>query len=589
MLTLARREGVRLIRHPVFIAGALISLVQFGFLTWNRAPVLHRDAIHSIGGLLPLAAATLIVANLAIIRASRDGTEELYEGLPTPALMRTGAHLMSLAWAVAGALVVLGVMFAYLFLDDPVGTPRFAEVAAGPTTVVLFGAIGILLGRWKKHIAIAPLAVVALGAIQIMLMQPVIGTEPISTRTPWLAPWVPTSLTSGVPPELVIRPAGWHLVYLVGLVTMVVAGALLRHGARARLAAVLITGLVITGVGEAGQLRGPSAQERAKLIALLEHPEDHQICRPRNGITYCAYPAYAPWIDRWARAVEGALEPVPEELRPTGLTVRQTFGTYFEGSIDVPNSVINKLRPWSGGQRRNPSDDIFVDFQWGRGSMEGHYELGLTLSVLMRPLEFATSRSELTLTAADIKLLKRTLLPRIPKRRRERFVEKELQVGKRWSSCHTYGQARGAIALWLALQGTPASESAARKTAEDNAYGIHIDHEQKAFYYLGPFAPIYPVSVGNPDWQIVNWTDDEFRYAIQMLDQRPDVERALNEDWDQLTDPETKTTVLIERFGLEELPTPQELKDQVSSDYVTYEKWNNVNHAQYLAGIPPCH
>lgn len=584
ILQLAVREGRRLVRHPIYLVGAVLSLAFFGLLTWNLAPVLHREDGHSIGALLPLAAATLIVANLASIRAARDGTEELYEGVPTGIATRTLAHLLSLAWAVAGAAVLLIVMFLYLALDDPVGTPRPSELAVGPATVLLFGCLGILLGRWKHHVAIAPIALVLLIALEIMLIQPVVGYEISHSRLPWLAPWVPTSLTSGVPPELVARPADWHLLYLCGLIVVAGAGAVLRHGVRRRVMAVLIAGALVAGIGGAAQLRPLPKSQRLRLLAQMERPEEFQICDGRNGFTYCAYPAYVPWIDRWAAAIEGALEAVPEEDRPTGLVVRQTFGDYFEGHVDIPGGAIRRLR------RQRGSKDLQVGFEWGRWSSEGYHELGLNLSVAMRPVGLPTARRDITLTETDVALFKKTYLPQFPKRRRAAVTRNQLQVGNRWTSCHTFGQARAVIALWLAGQATPNTEASMRQTDQNFPYGITVLPDQRAWYYNGPFSPLYAPTPGNPDWGVVQWTDAEFRYAVQLL-HRPDddVATAIRADWDELTDPAASTDIVVERFGLDPLPSIAALAEKIPEGYESASSPPSLDPNRYVVGIPPCH
>ena len=583
ILQLAIREGRRLVRHPIFVGGALLSLAAFGLLTWNLAPVLHRDDGHSIGALLPLAAATLIVANLAAIRGERDGASELYEGTPTSAPARTLAHLLSLGWAIAGATVLLLVMFTYQAFDDPVGTPRLSELATGPATVLLFGSLGILLGRWKHHVAIAPIALVLLIATEIMLIQPVVGYKISHSRLPWLAPWVPTSLTSSVPPELVSRPADWHLLYLCGLIVVVGAGAVLTHGLRRRVMAVLIAGALVVGIGGAAQLRPLPRTEHLRLLAQIERAEEFQTCDERNGFTYCAYPAYVPWIDRWAAAIDGALEPVPEEGRPTGLVVRQTFASYSEGHVDLPKRAVRRLR-WD----RSASDDLLVGFDWGRWTAEGFYEIGLNLSAVMRPMGLPTERRDIRLTESDVELFKKEYLFQFPKHRRAAVERNKLQVGKRWTSCHVFGQARAVIALWLAGQATPGTEAAMHQTNRNYPYGITLVPDQNVYYWNGPYWSFYAPTPANPDWGVVNWMDQEFRYAIQLLD-RPDEEvaAALRADWDELTAPTTSTEVLVKRFDLKPLASIKELAEDVPAGYKS--GGGPMRPDRYLVGIPPCH
>ncbi len=189
------------------------------------------------------------------------------------------------------------------------------------------------------------------------LSNPSIGidaTGGTTSRVPWFAPWAPLGITGQVPSELVIRPATWHLFYLGGLIALFAAAAITRKGAGRRLAALAVAGAAALALGCIGQLTPPSGAQRAALVALVEHPEEHQICEERREVTYCAYPAYAPWIDRWAKPVEGALAVIPPDERPEGLIIRQRFPSYFEGPTDLPPEIVDRMREGDFGDERTP-------------------------------------------------------------------------------------------------------------------------------------------------------------------------------------------------------------------------------------------
>jgi len=98
---MARFEGRRLLRHPLFVLGAIVSVGLFGFVTWKAAPVLQADAILIGGCLLPTAAMTLLAANLAVLRSHRHGTDELYDGLATTrGLSSAGGSGRPLRWSL---------------------------------------------------------------------------------------------------------------------------------------------------------------------------------------------------------------------------------------------------------------------------------------------------------------------------------------------------------------------------------------------------------------------------------------------------------------------------------------------------------
>lgn len=576
-LQIARREGVRILHHPVMWVGAILSLALFGLLTWQQAPVLHRDDVAIAGALLPLAAATMIATNLAATRSARHGTDELYEGTATSDLLRTTGHLLSVVFAVGAALLIAGAMLVYMLLDDPVGIPRVAEILNGIATVALLGVMGIALGRWKAHPALGPLAVVVVMALEILLIQPVIGlqatVDPIAVRIPWFALWVPLSMTNEVPSELVIRPSAAHLLYLTGLGVLVAAFALTRHGRGPRVMALLIAGAVGATIGAIGQLTPPGPAQRAALAALIEHPEDHQVCEERRGVTYCAYPAYAPWIDRWARPIEGALDRIPPEERPEGLVVRQTFGTYFEGPIDVPEATVRRAeRDRRRRLRAGSSEPAFwLQTHWGRGETEGLYEIGLALYAAMEAVDFPSTRQEMRLTDSEAAVVRKTMLVTLPQNLRAR-AERRLSRGRAYY-CTSLGQARGLAALWIAAQATPATRAAVTQAAHENQYGLDIyENDGKRFaYYVDPYMPLYPLTQP-PMLNRVQFTDAEFHYAVKLL-QHPadDVAAIFAQRWDEVVDPTTSTTDFLDELGLKPHPT---IAEQIAAlpDDVNLEK-----------------
>lgn len=589
---LARREGLRIIRHPIFLVGALLSLATFGLFTWQSAPVLHRDDIFVAGSLLPLAAATLIVANLAASRSTRNSTDELYDGTITSGAVRTTGHLLSLAYPAVASLGVAGVMFVYMLLDAPVGTPRIAEVLVGPFCVALLGAIGIAIGRWKAYPALGPMAVVAVTALETLLIQPIVtwqGTGAQTVQGPWFAPWVPTGLTGQVPSELVLRPAAWHLLFLAGLIFVFAALAVGREQRGPRVAAVLVAGIVAIVLGSVGQVTPPSDSQRAALVALVEEPDEHQVCEERGTVTYCAYPAYVGWIDRWAAPVEGALALIPENERPQDLVVRQRFGSYFEGPTDLPADTMRSMeRDLRRSQRLGTTEPTFyTGTRWGRGETEGEYEIGLALHVAMTALDFPASRADMALTDAEIKHLRETMLAMEPGRQR---VQARRDLASRSQGyCYTNFQARALAAWWITAQATPATRAAVTRVVKDTPYGLVIyeNKGRRIATYYGFNVPIYPL-VPPPMWDRVGLNGDEFYYAAELLKQPSDqVATVVSESWNELIQPKTTTESILDELQLEPHPTIEEqiaaLPDDVELEQ-GHRRW--TTQSSYIGGLP---
>ena len=163
VLALARIEGRRLARHPFVLAGAVIPLVVC--LQILASDDTETDYAWTL--LVPfmsVAAGVLVAVNLAALRARRDGAEELYRSLPTPITARTAAHLVSLAWAVAVAALLVAIAVLIL-LSKGTPLPATAHAVTTPALVVVCGALGLALARWLPHPAVATVGVVAVFAL----------------------------------------------------------------------------------------------------------------------------------------------------------------------------------------------------------------------------------------------------------------------------------------------------------------------------------------------------------------------------------------------------------------------------------------
>lgn len=269
---LARVEGARLLRHPILIGGAALSAALYVVVTWNEAPVLHLDDIYIGAALGPFAAATLLAANLAVLRASRHGTEELFESFATPVGPRTTGHLMALAWPGGAAVALAGGAMLYLLLFDPVGYPNVFELLVGPAIVTLAGALGIVAARWWAHPISGLTALAVVGLPQLAYSDYwVIGSNVYGYRE-WLALWIPPQITVETPPDLSIRPAPWHLLYLAGMVVVVGALARVRNEGRIRPLAVGGAAFAVVLLAAQQQTRPPSLEARLAVADLVARP-----------------------------------------------------------------------------------------------------------------------------------------------------------------------------------------------------------------------------------------------------------------------------------------------------------------------------
>jgi hypothetical protein len=564
---LARSEGGRLTRHPIFLGGVLLSAVAFVMATKNRAPVLHRDDILAGAALLPLAGATMLVSNLAALRSLRHGTGELFDSTITTRQRRTMGHLLSVGWAAGGAALMVLLFMLYLVSLDPVGVPSAFEVLTGPAVVALLGALGVFVATWWRSVAAGPVVLVGVGALQLALSLLVAHNVEGTSGLRWLAPWVSLTNNDGTPPrELVIRPAGWHLMYVLALTVALGSLALVRSGLRLRRGGLVGLATVVAVWSGVMQTLPPSGTQLLELAAMVEHPERYQACEAEASVRYCAYPAYAPWIERWQAVVTPVMAKVPMTAHPAGLLVQQSFLFDASGS-DVPGEAIERLSDPGTGRPLSPNGPaIHVGASWLRGQPdtdeeyreqgEADQELALALGISARIVGLPGPHEGVVLTAEDADRLLDGLAP--DEREGARTF---IFPGAAYPGCEVAGQARGMVALWLAGQATPGTASLLRSlVARDHPRVLRYDDgtgtRSELAHGLDIGGGVYYVFTGG----LLSWSWHEAAYAVQMLDRPAGQTAALLEaHWDALIDPATRADEAIAMLGLHPLPTLEEM------------------------------
>lgn len=583
---LARAEGRRLVRHPIVLVSVPFCVVTFVLMTWYQAPVLSRDDILMGLALSPLAGAVFLAAHLGATRSYRHGTDELYEGTVTTSGQRTAGHLLSVLWAAGLSLVLVGAAVLYLVALHAVGRPDPLELLTGPSLVVLGGALGIALARWWRAALAGPVGVVALAALEIFLVWQTQAGRSENNPNPlrWLAPWVPIAPSGDPPRELVIRPSGWHLAFILSLAVVAGGIALLRAGIRPTRVAATAGALALLVVAGSAQVRVPTAAQRRALADYLVHPDRYQVCETRLGVQYCAYRAYAGWIDRWAAAVTPVIERVPAGARPRDVRVLQTLIVY--GSDVAMKDLAGS--PAGAQFGYNPTQDdlgspITPGNRWGRGKDEGQDELAIDLVVAAQAVGLPRRPQDIRLTAADVKRILRDYPPEDLDE-----AQKQIRPGAVWDTCSSDGQARAVVALWLAGQATPRTEAMLRELVRRDPYGLVVGEsadEQNVQYKSGQAivigfngrlmydldALLYRLPVFN---FVVRWGNADAHYAIQLLDRpRARVTQALARNWSVLVRPSTTSDELVQLLGLRPLPTYEQQLEGAGLDPASAEEF----------------
>jgi hypothetical protein len=251
VLTIARVEGRRLIRHPAVIVAVALAIV-------STAPYLISNNLtheHNVGWLLEVAAilislVALLAANLGASRSGRDGSEELFRSAPLSPASRTVAHALAAGWLMALLALLLlagdiAIRAAGKGSRSDAGVALFPmfELVQGPLILGLFALIGVAVARWF------PTALAGLVAgVGIFVIVNVIGNAPEDATWLRLTPFDPSFVNDG---GVLIA---LHITYLVGIGATVLAVGLVRHGWTRQVRALVAGGLAVAVITGALQL-----------------------------------------------------------------------------------------------------------------------------------------------------------------------------------------------------------------------------------------------------------------------------------------------------------------------------------------------
>ncbi|GAA3843170.1 ABC transporter [Streptomyces coacervatus] len=389
VFALARFEARELLQH---IPVAVTLLFYVGYTGWKlMSPPDGMDAYPALQDAdratqtapLLFAIALFVCVNRAALRDRRRGTDRHFDVLVMEPWRRTAAHALSVVpFGVLTALVV-GAQFTWQALrPGAVGHGSVFELAVAPLYVLLFGALGLLVARLIPSAFAAPLAVIGLFTALLFVST---GTGGAWTR--WLSPVVGESSSSTLPSELIGRPAGWHALYLGGLVLVAALAAVLfaprdavfrlpRRGGWSRSsprpfgALVGLGGaLVLAVTGAVGQSGGVSSELAAARERASVAPEKEQSCVRHGGSQYCAFGEWTGRTGTWAGVVDRIQALAGGAAADRSLLVRQRIDARY--GLDGDSAIAPSTTP---GQ-------VTVGTRWG-GNRVPEFAVGVA-SVLV--------------------------------------------------------------------------------------------------------------------------------------------------------------------------------------------------------------
>jgi hypothetical protein len=223
---LARREAVRLLRHPFLLAGFGLYLMTAGYsLFVDTSATTAFSLIDSFPSFYP-GVFTILAGSLVASRDHRAGTRELLSPLPGRALERVFALCLAcLAPAAVTLLLTLGLHAVYLQQGVYVDEPGIAHLTQGAVTVLGGSLFGVMVGTWAPTRSAALVALVVMVFANVWLNADE-GPENLLGLSIGWGEW--GSEDGRVWGGLAPGSPGWHVVYLLGLCGLAACAALLR-------------------------------------------------------------------------------------------------------------------------------------------------------------------------------------------------------------------------------------------------------------------------------------------------------------------------------------------------------------------------
>ncbi len=436
----------------------------------------------------PLAGLVVLAAHRARTRATRDGTQEVFDACPTTHATRTVGHLLT-AWMPAVlALVFLAVQTvafsqAVTVVHGEVGAQQLAAVVGAAALCIGATCLGVALARWAPWTLVPVAAVIGIGFATTALATA--GdrlSEPLRQLSTWLND--PSSTNLFVAPHWLA-----HHVWILALVGLVAVLALVRDQPRPGVFAAGAV-LVVAASGSAVAATRPiDASDAQRIAAMINDPETHQRCIDVSGLPLCTFPTDIALAEHFADVVA----PVAAAAPPGTLD-----GWAVRHRVDVDLEV-DDLDPEVRRLLAEPDDRQLIPMK-----MIGHH------------LAEEGARFWVALTAVGI--------------------THDTREGSKLS---VSGQARGVIAFWLATRGVDADTAA-------NMTSFHADAPDSTRSYDRPWPDSCFAGPAPVVWEVADVD------AGRLLVGAPEAEVAevVFARWDHFTDRKTTTEELLAALGL---------------------------------------
>ncbi len=484
----SRVEVAKLVESVWFLFGAGflgLFVLMFGvlyrddnFSDWLQAHQIAPWLAHPFVGMVVFA------AYRAARRPARDGASELFTTCPAKPVARTLGVLWT-SWVPIAGISVMLVTLDVLYVVQADGfaplSRRAVPLMLGAMALGAGGvALGVALAEWVPFVLAPLIAVAAVGAATLTINN---AGDPN-----WNA-YTQLSTAPAVPdfgPVFVRTPDWWHLLWIVALVVIVAALAVLRHDRSRRVFSIMGIGLVVAAIAAFGSLRPIPGADADTIATRIADPGAHTRCAQARPVRVCTFAGFDDQRKRFIDQIKPVAKLLPAHTE--AIVVRHTFdGTYAQLPPEIRRRLPNGIPPL------------------------GDREIAL-------PFGSPSSKTEaapfvVALVAVGLPTRARALMP--------------LAID---------GKARGVVALWLATRGMTADDAVRYLTPSGGQEGDEFESGSLA--------------VGDCEVPPVVWSQQDLAAArtIARLPERQ-VRPVVLQNWSRWIDPATSTDELLVALG----------------------------------------
>ena len=496
---LAPGEARRIVRSVPFLL--LLPLSVLALLMTNASDAAQslwsQESISAALGLVPLGWCLIALTDLAILRDKRHGVDTMTATMAASDTARTGGHLLGGFIGVPFGAALLAIFYVIEeATSNPVGSPDLLELAV-PLLIVAGGAVvGIAVGCWLPRALFSVPAIIATLVISGQFREWRIS------RTRFLG-FTANETATGLP-GLEVRPSALHLVWLASWIAIMAIVALARHSRGPRLVGAAVLAIAVAAAAAVGQVRPLDAETAAARADLLNQPGAHQVCDTVNGVEYCAYPDNDENIAQWQSIVAAIRSHLPATVRRPALVVSQRVPWVSGNANCGPSDTLRLID-------KSISDLVVVSEAW---PADGRVHPG----IVSEQLPCGGRDLQGLFTGVQVGAWAVGLPP--------------AQSG-RGETCAADGQSRSVIALWLGA-------------TAGGRLDTYIADAQ-----IGAGGRIDLRDWNDPPTWGVDWHPSDLRAALAMAGVPVvQVDQVLAEHWDELVDPVTPTTRILQLLDL---------------------------------------